>query len=462
MGIRKLFTINIAKLLIHTLRLLSSGGTNLPGKVSMKLYPELLKILSDKLKIIFITGTNGKTTTTKILTEIFDKAEIPYITNKSGANLTTGIFSSLLEASDKKGNIDSEYALFEIDEAAFNNITDYISPYMLVVTNFFRDQLDRYGELYTTVNKVREGIKKHPGTILVLNADDSLSVYTGKDIKNKTYCYGINTDIPLDTEKENSDAPYCIFCKTKYKYKVKSYGHLGHFYCDSCGYQKPETDFFIENIKNLELDYSTISITNKKNNIKNPDIRINLPGLYNIYNSLAAYSAASVLNIGNEYIIKTLGDFKNSFGRMESIRINNKNLKLILVKNPTGFNQVLNYLNQQDNNFSIAILLNDNIADGTDVSWIWDVNFEILEQLQSKITYVYASGIRAEDIALRLKYAGVYTNKLSIEKNYYNLIDNGIKCLDEKETLYILPTYTSMLDIRKILCNKYNLKEFWE
>ncbi len=278
---------------------------------------------------------------------------------------------------------------------------------------------------------------------------------------------------------------FCIFCKAKYEYKNHIYGHLGGFSCPNCGYQRPDTKVSCTKVMELNSSYSQMkfSIGNELTGTKtvmdpepqtediesNPDssnnyfeAKVNLPGLYNIYNALAAVSCGHLLGLPTDKTIKALGNFECGFGRMETIFAGSKKIKLILVKNPTGFNQVLNYLLTEDKNMQIAFLLNDKLADGTDISWIWDVDFEKLNEVQNIIDNVYTSGIRAEDMAVRLKYAGIYTNKISIIKDYRELIDTGISKTPESHSFYILPTYTAMTEIRSILKDKYKLKEFWK
>lgn len=486
MNFKKTFTIALAKLTIKACRLAKRGGTTLPGKITLKINPGIINDIIKDFKIIMVTGTNGKTTTTRIIGQLLSENNIEYITNKSGANLISGIATTFLDAISLKGQFDTDYALLEIDEAAFKTICNFIEPDILVVTNFFRDQLDRYGELYTTLNGVKNGIQKLKKTRLVLNADDSLCASIGRDAEKEVLYYGINSDAHAGIDESvNSDAMFCIFCKTKYEYENHIYGHLGGFSCPGCGYKRPETLVSCTRVLELKSSYSQISFSidgvsssimparcaDLEQDDANPDscsdnggfeARVNLPGLYNIYNALAAVSCGHLLKLPVENTITALGSFECGFGRMETIFVGNKRIRLILVKNPTGFNQVLNYLLTEDQNMQIAFLLNDKLADGTDVSWIWDVDFEKLNEVQTKIDNVFTSGIRAGDMAVRLKYAGIYTNKISIIKDYRELIETGISKTPESHSFYILPTYTAMTEIRGILKDRYKLKEFWK
>lgn len=467
MNIRLIFTIIVAKTLVFILRILKSGGTTLPGKIARKLYPDIIKVISKDYKIIMVTGTNGKTTTTRIIGEILKVNNQQYISNKSGANLFGGIVTTFIDSVDLHGRAKAPIALIEVDEAAFNVVTDYIEPDILVVTNFFRDQLDRFGELYSTLNSVKSGINKSRKTKLVLNADDSLCASLGADTDKEVIYYGFANEAYIPKEElGNSDAMFCIFCKTRYDYESHVYGHLGHFICSSCGYRRPHAQIICEKVVELNTSYSNaiFSIAPEGSEQENKVIqaKINLPGLYNIYNALAAAACGAVLELPSANLVEALENFESGFGRMETITTKRKNIKLILVKNPTGFNQVLSFLMTEEKNMQIAFLINDKLADGTDISWLWDVDFEMLEEAQKKIDNFYVSGIRAEDMAVRLKYAGIYSSKIHIIKKYEELLAKGLSNTEEGQSFYILPTYTAMLDIRKLLKKKYGLKEFWK
>jgi len=453
--------------MISILRVFKSGGTTLPGKIARKLYPDVVKVIARDFKTIMVTGTNGKTTTTRIIGEILKVNGMNYITNKSGANLFGGIITTFIDSVDIHGKGKAPIALIEIDEAAFNVVSDYIEPDVLVVTNFFRDQLDRYGELYSTLNSVRSGIKKSGKTMLVLNADDSLCASLGKDTDKQVTNYGFDTNAYQSKEKQvNSDAMFCIYCKTKYDYESHVYGHLGNFACSSCGYRRPDTGVTCVKVEELNTSYSNIlfSVNSGQNQDESTMLqaKINLPGLYNIYNALAAAACGSVLGLPAANLVEALENFECGFGRMETISTHGKNIKVILVKNPTGFNQVLSFLLTEEKNTQIAFLINDKLADGTDISWLWDVDFEKLENAQKTIDNFYVSGIRAEDMAVRLKYAGIYSSKIHIIKNYEELLAKGLSNTEAGHSFYILPTYTAMLDMRKLLKKKYGLKEFWK
>ncbi len=458
--IRFLFANWVTKMVTYALRLVKSGGTSLPGKLALKLYPGILGELSGRFKVIMITGTNGKTTTSRIAASMLEQAGIQFVTNKSGANLSSGVISTLVGALSLSGKPRVPYALLETDEAAFRTLAPRLKPEIVIVTNFFRDQLDRYGELYTTLNNVREGIKGTPSTRLILNADDSLCASLADKVPNTVIFFGMADGVyPQTGTSLNTDAAFCIRCKTKYDYSSVSFGHLGHFNCPACGYERPQAGLECTGISSYDSQGSRIEITGPDMQLS---VKLSIPGLYNIYNALAGAALGYTLGLEPKRIIAALQDFECGFGRMEAIPVKDKWLKVILVKNPTGFNQVLSYLLAQEGSCVISFAINDRLADGTDISWLWDVDFELLSDMQDRVRAFYVSGIRAEDMAVRLKYAGIRSDRILMEKSFSLFLNRALSATEEKETCFILPTYTAMLDIRKILRKRFGLKEFWK
>jgi len=449
-----------AKLAIVILRLFKSGGTSLPGKLAQVLYPQILDHLSGLFRITMITGTNGKTTTSRIVSSMMEQKGLKAVANKSGANLASGITTTLASAITLGGRPKVSHAILETDEAAFRTLAPRLKPEAVIVTNFFRDQLDRYGELHTTVGNVREGISGIPDAVLILNADDSLCASLGRNVPNSVIYFGMAEGVyPESDAGINTDAAFCIQCKSRYEYTSITFGHLGHFNCPSCGYGRPHAHVECSGILSYDSLGSTIEITGPGMKI---NARLALPGLYNIYNALAGASFGLALGLDGEEISAALSGFECGFGRMEAIKLRDRELRMILVKNPTGFNQVLRYLLAQDQPCVIAFAINDRLADGTDISWLWDVDFEILASMEERVRAFYVSGIRAEDMAVRLKYAGIKPERIIIEKDYHRLIREALQKTGAGETCFILPTYTAMLDTRKILKKRFGLKEFWQ
>ncbi|WP_179978325.1 Mur ligase family protein [Clostridium sp. HV4-5-A1G] len=449
MNIKSFFSIVISKAIIKLSKILFKGGSNFPGKVALKLDKNILKVICKNYKVILITGTNGKTTTTSMIYNILKDAGKRVITNSTGANMITGIVSCFVENYSFKKCCETSYAVIECDEANVSFFTDYITPEIIAVTNLFRDQLDRYGEVYTTLNKILQGIKKAPLSNLVLNGDESL--LGDLNLPNRTIYYGFNCS-PTGSRKVdvNADAKFCKKCKSPYEYNFITYSHLGDYYCKNCGYKRPNLDYILEKIEIQTPEKSLVVINGEK-------YYINQPGVYNIYNALCAYSVTRICGISTSHIYNSFKEQQSAFGRQESINIGTKEVKIILVKNPAGYDQAINTISLDNNTFNLAILLNDNYADGRDVSWIWDVNFEKLSSLN--IDKIMISGIRLYDMAVRLKIAGLPEKNFVICKTYEKLVEEIKSC--KSDTVYILATYTAMIDLRKFLNSKGYIKKLW-
>ena len=448
-SIKTIISILSAKFTLFLTKTILKGGTTFPGRVALKIDKNILSKISKGYKVILVTGTNGKTTTTSMIYNIIKESGHPVITNNTGANLFPGIVTTFVDSFKFGSKVKDNYAVIEVDEANLKYITEYITPEVITVTNLFRDQLDRYGEVYTTLNKILEGIYNVPETTLVLNGDESL---LGKlDLKNPVHFYGFDKAVNDNKTIEiNADAKFCKFCKTPYEYNFVTYNHLGDFYCPNCGYKRSDLMYAVTDIIDINADKSTV----KFNDL---EVSINQSGTYNIYNGLCAYSIAKELGIADSAIKKSLENQSSSFGRQETINIEGKDVKIFLVKNPAGYNQSLDTICLNKEKFAAAFLLNDNYADGQDVSWIWDVDFEKLTE--TNIDEVYISGLRAYDMAVRLKTAGLNPNKFVIEEQYETLteaIKNG-SC----DKLYILATYTAMINYRKYLHSKGYIKNLW-
>lgn len=448
-SIKTIISILSAKFTLFLTKTILKGGTTFPGRVALKIDKNILSKISKGYKVILVTGTNGKTTTTSMIYNIIKESGHPVITNNTGANLFPGIVTTFVDSFKFGSKVKDNYAVIEVDEANLKYITEYITPEVITVTNLFRDQLDRYGEVYTTLNKILEGIYNVPETTLVLNGDESL---LGKlDLKNPVHFYGFDKAVNDNKTIEiNADAKFCKFCKTPYEYNFVTYNHLGDFYCPNCGYKRSDLMYAVTDIIDINADKSTV----KFNDL---EVSINQSGTYNIYNGLCAYSIAKELGIDDSAIKKSLENQSSSFGRQETINIEGKDVKIFLVKNPAGYNQSLDTICLNKEKFAAAFLLNDNYADGQDVSWIWDVDFEKLTE--TNIDEVYISGLRAYDMAVRLKTAGLNPNKFVIEEQYEALteaIKNG-NC----DKLYILATYTAMINYRKYLHSKGYIKNLW-
>ncbi|MBN2558443.1 MAG: DUF1727 domain-containing protein [Clostridia bacterium] len=455
----KIFSaIIIAKAMTFLLRLSGSGGTSLPGKAAMAVKADLLSYLSKDVRTILITGTNGKTTTARIISEILRKSGKTYFENKSGANLISGITAAFALNSTSFGKIKSEFAVIECDEAAFKTVGKHINASIVVVTNLFRDQLDRYGEITHALNSIIDGIRSSPNAALILNSDDSLSYSIKGLVPNRTYLFGINSP-PYGLDADFiSDAPYCIKCKSRYEYDFRTYAHLGGFRCPGCGYRRESPDYSADEIS-LGSSFSEALFSLKGDSIR---AKVAIPGAYNIYNALAAAAAAGELGLRPELIIDGISTFRSGFGRMEVLDLEGISIHMILVKNPAGLNQVINFLANDPVRKILVMILNDRHADGTDISWIWDANFEKISAAADIFPRIILSGTRAVELLLRFKYAGLDTAAIKTTGSYQDVISEAMGQNTERLPVYILPTYTAMFDFRKALSRKYKIKKFWK
>lgn len=454
--LRVFFACVTSRLARLTLRLFGRGGTALPGKAALRVYPGLMRELGRGVETVIITGTNGKTTTAGMLRHMLDKAGTPYFSNRSGANLTSGITAEFIENADFLGKPKKTLAVIECDEGNFPAVAAALQPRAVIVTNLFRDQLDRYGEVTHTLENIRIGIENSPHAKLALNADDSLCTSLAGAVPNPVLFYGVNTPIYASRVEELSDAPYCIRCKHAYVYDYVTYGHLGKYRCPACGYSRPEPEIAVSEVAVTDAEHSEVVFDDGKKRIP---ATICLPGGYNIYNACAAMAAGKLLGLKEETVAASLASFSCGFGRMEKFRIHDVDVRMILIKNPAGCNQVLNYLTQLREPFTFVACLNDRAQDGVDVSWIWDVDFERLTAMGDQIASIDVSGRRAEDMAMRFKYAGFPTERLRVNKDYRSLIENAVAL---GKPVYVMPTYTAMLALRSTISKAYGYKEFWE
>lgn len=456
MSARATIAVWAGKFTTKLLRLAGSGGTSLPGKVVLKICPDILGHLAKNVKIICVTGTNGKTTTCHIIRDMIEAEGKTVFCNDAGANLLGGVVSAFVGAATLGGRIETDYALLECDEAALKSIVEHFGKLDVtaVVTNVFRDQLDRYGEVLTTVNKIRAGLSQLPNVKLVLNADCSLTSSLSDLPHSEIHYFGVNGPLYEGTSSDISDAVYCIHCKTKYQYHYHTFGHLGGFYCEKCGYHRQEPEVALSKVLEWKDASSVIAMDVFGEKV---EAEVMLPGGYNLYNALAATEVAHLIGLSNEQIVKVLGGLTTHFGRMEQVTLGNAPLHLVLVKNPAGFNEVLQFLIQQRPTGNIVFGLNDNYADGKDISWIYDVEFERLTEAASGAKHFYFTGKRAYDMQLRLKYADFDTAKFSVEKDYKTLITQLQQ--SGQETFLVL-SYTCMLEFRDKLAEFVPLKKY--
>ena len=456
MKLRVFIAVAACKFTRWLLRITGRGGTALPGKVALKLCPGLLGYLAKDVKTVAVTGTNGKTTSARMIEQAFSNAGMSYFANRSGSNLIQGITAEFAANSTLTGKNKKEYAVIECDEAACMKVLGFLRPKVIVVTNIFRDQLDRFGEVTTTLGDIKLGISHTPDTAMCLNADCSLTASLAGDLPNKCVFYGVNVPVYKHEVSEVSDAQNCIRCKAEYEYDWRTYGHLGGFRCPECGYRRPDAQVAVTKIIELTADSSTVGMDVFGETVT---AKINLPASYNIYNAAGATAALIQMGFGVPEAMEALASFECGFGRMESFSKDGCDIRMILVKNPAGCNQVLSFLCEIEEPSLFVVCLNDNTADGTDISWIWDAEFEKLCMLGDKLTGVLVSGIRRDDMVMRLKYAGLPAEKIRVIADYGELID---EMCAKPQKVFVMPTYTAMLDLRAKLSQATGGSKFWE
>ncbi|MCL2046510.1 MAG: Mur ligase family protein [Oscillospiraceae bacterium] len=440
--IQLLFTIWICKLCSLAGKLLLGRGSSAPGALALRLCPWILSQLAQgvKGKTIVVSGTNGKTTSNNVLYAILKAQGKKVICNNSGANMLSGIVTAYINACSIFGRVDADYACIEVDEATATHAFDSIKPDYMVITNFFRDQLDRYGEIDIIVDLLKTAVDKVPDMVLLLNGDDPICAAFSHDSAHQRFFFGIDEQIYF-TAQETKESRFCTFCHHELKYKYYHYSQLGDYYCENCGFTKPPLNYPATCIfGDGYLEFTAMSHI----------IRANLIGYHNIYNILAALSVASLLGVDLSNINDVLSKYKPQNGRMEVFTIGGVPVILNLSKNPAGFNQVITDMHRDTRKKNLVIIINDNPPDGTDVSWLWDVDFEMWNS--DAYSEFSISGIRAEDVYLRLKYAGISTDKLIYEKDIKKAIE--LMLSKDNEVLYVLTNYTPLVETRKIIQKK--------
>ena len=434
------------------------GGTTLPGDVARAIDQDILRKLAQDLKFgsIVITGTNGKTTTARLISWLLEGAGHRVVSNRSGANLIFGVTAATLESANASGRLSADWGVFEIDEASLPKAIDEIQPEAALVLNLFRDQLDRYGELESIAKKIEAALAKLPaGSTAILNADDPRVAEIGSNLSHPPLWFGLDDTTVAEHELPHAaDARTCPRCGASLIFDAVYVGHDGVYRCPNGDFQRPTPDITARNIKLDGFDNIAMTVHPTE-----ADQRIALPlgGLYNVYNVLAAYTAGVTLGLDPDYIAHRLQNFRAAFGRQERLEFRGRHLNLVLSKNPAGFNETLRTAVDLANGNNFLIALNDRKADGTDVSWIWDVDFE---RLKGKARALIPAGNRAHDLAVRFKYADV--NAAPPETDPGKALDALVKATPEGETAHLLCSYTAMLDLRAELVRRGWAKPYWE
>ncbi len=459
---RRLAAIAVGKVSAALSRALrAGGGTAFPGLLAERIDPDIASALARGLGqgSVLITGTNGKTTTARMLRNMAQAAGLQPIANRAGSNLMRGIAAALIEAVDPLGRLPSRerrLGIFEVDEATLPEAAAALRPRAVVFTNLVRDQRDRYGEVEHAASLWREAVQALSSeAILVLNSDDPSIAALAGAARGRVVFFGLaDPTCGVDSLEHAADARWCPACGAELRYEAVYYGHLGRWACPRCGQAQPQAT--VEAIR-VEDRTNGLRLTVA---LPDGDLSLELPlmGLYNAYNALAAVATALAVGIGPRSIQEGLACFTAAFGRQERLTTDGRQVQVILAKNPAGLNQVLRTLMADGAPKDMAFFLNDNIADGRDVSWIWDVDFELLA---GRIRSLVVSGTRAWDMALRLKYGGVASDPV-VETNVTEALRRALRATPQGATLYVIPTYTAMLAVRAILARWGRRPHFWQ
>jgi lipid II isoglutaminyl synthase (glutamine-hydrolysing) len=426
------------------------GGTTLPGDVARAIDPKILTRLAADLTrgSILITGTNGKTTTSRLITWLLEGAGHHVVSNRAGANLIFGATAAAVNRAAMDGTLHVDWGVFEIDEASLPRAVEELQPKATLVLNLFRDQLDRYGELETIAKKIEKALATQKA---ILNADDPRVAEIGLSLPSKPVWFGLDdTRVASKTLPHAADARTCPHDGATLIFDAVYVGHDGVYRCPNGDFERPRPDLAARDIALNGFDSIALTVDGAR-------IEMPLGGLYNAYNITAAYAGACALGLDGRYIAERLRTFKAAFGRQERVEFRGRHLILVLSKNPAGFNETLRTATDLAHGHNFIIGLNDRKADGTDVSWIWDVDFE---QLQGKATTVIPAGNRAYDLAVRLKYAGIPHEEPQTDAG--KALDLLIKTTNEGDTAYLLCTYTAMLDLRAELVRRGWAQPYWE
>jgi lipid II isoglutaminyl synthase (glutamine-hydrolysing) len=482
-------------------RLRGGGGTSAPGKLLMRLDPGAIGALAGRLPqgSVVISATNGKTTTAAFTAGILAQHGTSLVHNRAGANMAGGVASTLLGAARSRGAIAGELGLFEVDEFWLGDLVGQLRPRAILLGNLFRDQLDRYGELESIAERWAGTLDTDPAraALLVLNADDPMVADLGRargeakagpdrthaqeceptgeewtdpqesardDGPGRVLYYGVEDDsLALAGMAHAADAKHCRRCGAPYVFDAIYLGHLGHYHCPNCGQTRPApavtaTGVTLEGVRSARFTLNTP--------MGAADVDLALPGLYNVYNALAAAALATALDVPLTTIVAGLQATSPAFGRAESVAVAGRQLRILLVKNPAGANEVLRTLALEPGEHDLLGVLNDNTADGRDVSWIWDADFELLAGRLRRVT---CAGTRAAELAVRLKYAGIEPARIHVRDDLAAALDEAAAARpadasdsESEAPLYALPTYTAMLDLRRLLVSRGEARSTWK
>jgi UDP-N-acetylmuramyl tripeptide synthase len=430
------------------------GGTSLPGKILTRLEPHAIGILAGRLErgSVVISATNGKTTTAAMVASILERTGVDLVHNRAGANMAGGVASALAAAARKGGReIDGDLGLFEVDEFWLGAVVEELEPRAILLSNLFRDQLDRYGELETIADRWADLVARQDAQ-LILNADDPLVADLGRD-RQPVY-FGVE-DLDLATEElqHASDSKHCRRCGHLYTYDAAFLAHLGHYHCPNCGARRPQAQVTAREVELRGIRTAAFTLDAPQGCQR---VELPLPGLYNVYNALGAAALTLSLGVPIEAVTAGLEAVEPAFGRAETVALSGREMSILLVKNPAGANEVLRTLALEPGELDLFGVLNDLIADGRDVSWIWDADWE---QIAGKVRLFTCSGTRAAELALRMKYAGVPADRLRVVDDLGRGLDAALA--DGGGRMYAVPTYTALLELQDLLSRRGATREHW-
>jgi UDP-N-acetylmuramyl tripeptide synthase len=437
-------------------RLGGRGGTSLPGKVLTRMDPHAIGHLAERLPrgSVVISATNGKTTTAAMVASILDRTGTSIVHNRAGANMAGGVASALAAAARRGGReVDGELGLFEVDEFWLGPVSEELAPRAMLLGNLFRDQLDRYGELETIAERWAAVVAARD-TRLVLNADDPLVADLGRH--REALYFGVDDDrLALPELQHASDSKHCRRCGHAYVYDAAYLAHLGHYHCPNCGQRRPDPQVVGRDVRlrGIRSAGFTLHAQGEAHSIDLP-----LPGLYNVYNALGAAALCLALDVPLGDIAAGLAAVEPAFGRAETVDLSGRPTSILLVKNPAGANEVLRTLALEGEQIQLLGILNDRIADGRDVSWVWDADWEVIAPHVRRMT---CSGTRAAELALRLKYAGVEPERLEVVEDLEAGLDSALADAPAPEPLYAVPTYTALLELQDLLTRRGQAEAYW-
>lgn len=431
------------------------GGTTAPGRALLAVRPDAIDRLARRMRegSVIVSATNGKTTTSAMISAILAANGRSVVHNRAGSNMHWGIATALATESGDEG-------LFEIDEAWLSRLTPQLMPRLLVLSNLFRDQLDRYGELESIASEWRSLVQDLPGNCdLVLCADDPRIAELGRDLPagRVTYFGVADQSCGSASRRHAFDSMQCPACGRDFSYESYFVGHLGVYRCPECGLQRPTPSVAATSVTLRGMEGTDLVATTPSGDVS---VHLPLPGLYNVYNALAAIATSVSLGIPLETCVAALEDVSAAFGRVERIAIDDRDLWILLIKNPAGANEVIRTLLEEAANvggLDLWVALNDGIADGRDISWVWDADFE---DLAADVRQVHCAGTRAAEMALRLKYAGWPEDRLSVEPDLALSLDASLASCSGR--LFALPTYTALLQLRTMLSERGHAPEYWD